>query len=321
MPNANRTCSDEEIITAHKKHGGNRILMARELRIGERQIYKRLRGLQVEGVVLPPSRAAISYNKAVFQVDIKDGVVLIGSDAHYWPDEMTTTQRAFQYFVENYEPRPRAVVMNGDVFDGSRISRHPKIGFLENAPSVKEELEVCERRLTEIEDAVPKGCKLVWPLGNHDLRYESYLAANAPEMRGVSGMHLKDRFPKWQPCWVFWINPETPEWIEIKHRFKGGIHAARNNTVNTATHTITGHLHNMQISRVRNRHGRRWGVDAGTMADIDGEQFIHYTEANNTGWESGFVVLTIKDGRLLKPELVIKWDETHVEFRGQLIEV
>jgi hypothetical protein len=36
-------------------------------------------------------------------------------------------------------------------------------------------------------------------------------------------------------------------------------------------------------------------------------------------WRSGFVVLTFKKGQMLMPELVQKFDEDHVEFRGHLI--
>jgi hypothetical protein len=57
------------------------------------------------------------------------------------------------------------------------------------------------------------------------------------------------------------------------------------------------------------------------MAEPFDDQFIHYTEANPVNWRSGFVVLTIKDGKLLMPEMVQKWDDDHVEFRGQLIRV
>lgn len=311
--------SDEQIREALLKHGGNRRLAATELGLAEKVLYERLRRMSARGDDPVPS--SIINHKTVFTASIPDGVILVGSDPHYWPGEMSTCQRGFLHFVRNYEPRPKAVVLNGDVFDGARISRHPAIGFMEQRPTVADELKVCDERLTEIETAAPKGCLLVWPLGNHDLRYESYLAANVPEMREVEGMHLKDRFPLWHPCWTFWVNPQTEGWLEIKHRFRGGIHASYTNTLHSGVNIITGHLHNMQIRRVRDRRGRRFGVDAGTLADVNSEQFVHYTEANETGWESGFVVVTFKNGRMLQPELVMAWDEDHVEYRGNLIRV
>jgi hypothetical protein len=319
VPNpATQKVSDDQVHEALKKHGGNRRRASYELGVTETKLYERIKRMRERGDFVPTS---ISHHKAIFSTQIRDGVVLVGSDPHYWPGEFTTCQRAFLYFVKNYEPRPKAVVLNGDIFDGSRVSRFNAIGFLENRPTVAQELVICDERLTEIEDAAPKGVPLIWPLGNHDLRYESYLAANTPELRGVEGMALKDRFPRWHACWTFWVNEHTQGWLEVKHRYRGGILAVRQNALNSGINIITGHLHNMQVYRWRNRRGRMWSVDAGTLADTDGEQFVHYTEASETGWESGFCVITFKDGLMMKPELVVKWDENHVEFRGQLIEV
>jgi len=62
-------------------------------------------------------------------------------------------------------------------------------------------------------------------------------------------------------------------------------------------------------------------VDTGTLAEVDGPQFIDYLEMNPTNWRSGFAVLTFEDSELLWPEIVHRWDDDHVEFRGQLINV
>jgi hypothetical protein len=57
------------------------------------------------------------------------------------------------------------------------------------------------------------------------------------------------------------------------------------------------------------------------MAEPFGPQFTDYTEDNARTWRSGFVVLTIRDGRLMQPETVAVVGEDHVDFRGQLIKV
>lgn len=84
---------------------------------------------------------------------------------------------------------------------------------------------------------------------------------------------------------------------------------------------VTGHLHQLKVTPYTDYNGRRYGVDTGTLADLFGPQFVDYTEANPVNWHSGFAVLTFKNGQLLQPELVQKWDEGTIEFRGQLIEV
>jgi hypothetical protein len=56
------------------------------------------------------------------------------------------------------------------------------------------------------------------------------------------------------------------------------------------------------------------------LAEPSGPQF-DYAEENPQNHRSGFAVLTIKDGKLLWPELVHKWDEGKIEFRGEVIDV
>jgi hypothetical protein len=57
------------------------------------------------------------------------------------------------------------------------------------------------------------------------------------------------------------------------------------------------------------------------LADIDGKQFVDYLEDSPVNWRSGFAILTIKDGKLIIPELVQKWSENNIEFRGEVINV
>src|SRR6185437_8032436 len=103
------------------------------------------------------------------QLKLHDGVMLVASDAHYWPGEASTAHRAFVKFCK--ELKPKIVVMNGDVLDGSTISRHAPIGW-ESRPSLIQEIEACADRLGEIVKAA-EGAQYVWPLGNHDARFET----------------------------------------------------------------------------------------------------------------------------------------------------
>jgi hypothetical protein len=85
--------------------------------------------------------------------------------------------------------------------------------------------------------------------------------------------------------------------------------------------TITGHLHSAKVIPFTDYNGTRYGVDAGCIADPDHRAFLDYTEDNPKNWRSAFCILTIVDGNLLIPELAIKWDEDHFQFRGKLIKV
>lgn len=293
--------------------------MARFLGTTERKIHERrrriedARNIELKAGETRTVRQIGDAHPARQTMNLSDGIVIVGSDAHYWPGIISTAHKAFVRFCADL--RPNVVVVNGDVFDGSTVSRWPRIGW-DTKPKVQDELKACEARLTEIEDAAPKA-KKVWTLGNHDARYENFLASKAPEYEGVPGFTLKDRFPLWTPCWSFFVNDSTV----IKHRFKGGIHATHNNTLWAGKTVVTGHLHSLKVTPFTDYSGTRYGVDCGTLADANGEQFVDYLEDNPVNWRSGFIVLTFHKGRLLWPEVVSVVEEGKVEFRGKVISV
>lgn len=274
--------------------------------------------LKVEGDRNPANAARYESlqpreHKPRHHLGIENGVVVVFSDAHFWPGIRTTAFRGMLRVIEALQPK--AVVCNGDAFDGASISRYPRIGW-DSKPKILDELKACESRLLEIEDAA-KRAKLIWPLGNHDARFETRLANVAGEFEGVQGFSLKDHFPAWTPCWSCWPTED----VVIKHRYKGGIHAAHNNTVNAGKSIVTGHLHSLKVTPFSDYSGTRYGVDTGTLAEPDGPQFVDYLEDNPVNWRSGFVVLTFHKGRLLWPEVAHAIGPNLVQFRGEVFAV
>ena len=317
-------CTDDAFIKVWNKHNGEVERVAEDLGCGLRAAYQKRRMVESrKGIVLNAQKSAVAAvirrHKARINLTIRDAVLPIAGDVHIAPGNRTTVQQAYIEVVK--ELKPQFVIMVGDVFDGARISRHPRIGFLEDRPTVKDELKAVGDWLSEVEAAAPKGAVLIWCLGNHDARYESYLAASAPEMEGVTGMHLKDHFPKWLPCWGVHINDGEPSYTVIKHRWHNGIHASYNNVLKSGVSFVTGHLHKLDSRKWTDFRGSRYGVDCGFLADIDDPQFVNYTEDSPKDWMSGFPILTFLKGKLMRPEFVQKWDEHHVEFRGQLRKV
>ena len=245
------------------------------------------------------------------ELQIKAGVVLVASDAHYWPGEPSLMHRALVKFCKNL--KPAAIIFNGDVIDAPTVSRHPAIGW-ETRPKLADEIEAAKDRLHEIVLAAYKAEK-IWNLGNHDLRFETRLASVAPEYAKIHGVHLKDHFPLWRPAWSTFINDQ----VVIKHRFKGGIHATHNNTLWAGKTIVTGHLHSAKVTPFSDYNGTRYGVDGGCIADPNAKAFVDYTEDNPKNWRSAFCVLTFRNGLLLQPELVVPWDDECVQFRGEII--
>ena len=263
-----------------------------------------------------PAVEPIELESPDIHINMKDGVVLVGGDGHYWPGVESTAHRAFVKFAQDMNPK--VVVFNGDALDGANISRHPPIGW-ENLPTVEDELLCVQERLGEIHAAAPRARHL-WPLGNHDARFNTRLAMVASEFRNVQGTRLVHHFPEWEPCWVAFLGGERG--AVVKHRFKGGIHATHSNALWSGRTMVTNHLHSLKVTPFTDYNGTRWGVDAGCLAMPTGPQFT-YQERNPANHRSGFAVLTWKKGELLMPELVSVHDEKKglVNFRGDLIKV
>lgn len=320
------SCTDAQFIALWKEHqSGKKVADALGQQV--RGVMSRRQNIEKRyNIILPvfaPHNPKFNTyevkHKARINIEIEDAVLPIAGDVHVWPGPLTLVQEAYIEMVKRL--KPRYVILIGDVFDGARISRHPRIGFLENRPSVKDELKAVDDYLTKLEKAAPRGAQLIWCLGNHDQRFESYLAQSAPEMEGVDGLRLKDRFPRWRPCWSVVVNEGKPSHTVIKHRWHNGIHALYNNALKSGVNFVTGHLHKLDARKWNDARGIRYGVDTGFMAETDDPQFVNYMEDNPVDWQSGFAVVSYKHGRMLRPEFVQKFDEHHVEFRGELIKI
>jgi hypothetical protein len=243
---AKPACSESEFVRLFEENGNAKT--AKILNIGERAVRRRRENLEIKlkRQIKNPDKARTTRRCEAHPqracLEIQDGTVLIGSDCHYWPGEASTAHRAFVEFCKKM--KPSAVILNGDVMDCASISRFPPIGW-ENQPTLEEEIGAVQRRLREIHDA-SKDAEHVWTLGNHDGRFETRLATVAPEFSMVKGVHLKDHFPDWTPCWSVWINDD----VVVKHRLKGGLHATHNNTLWAGRTIITGHLHSQKVTPV-----------------------------------------------------------------------
>jgi len=315
----NKLPADDEFIREYTTIGAR--AMAKKYDVGERSVHgRRRRVAERQGVVLKGGvggfAVTLNQHPSAIPLHIQNGVVLVASDAHYWPGIVSTAHRAFVKFCQDLDPV--AVIMNGDAYDGARVSRWPDGSWADAAgkPTVIQELMATTDSLEEIRKAAPKA-RHIWPLGNHDARFESRLLQSASEYAGVEGVRLKDHFPEWEPCWAALINNDTV----IKHRLKGGVHATHNNTVTAGRSIVTGHLHSLKVSPYTDYNGTRYGVDTGTLADPYGPQFANYTELNPLNWRSGFAVLTFHKGKLLWPEVVHVTGSSEYEFRGKVYQI
>lgn len=317
MTNPRAQLSEADFIQAYKELGPAELARRQGLRSPRAVQFRRERLEKKYRInILGPGHHAQAPRPPEhphrISLDVPDGHVLVGSDAHIWPGPKTTAMRGFIRFAK--ELKPKAVILNGDVLDFPQISKHDPIGW-EDWPTVQQEIEAAQDVLHEIETAAGKARKL-WTLGNHDARFEKKLAIKAPEYARIAGMHLKDHFGLWEPCWSVWVNSQVP--TVIKHRFRGGDHAPWNNVLKSGTHIVTAHLHSAKVMPFTDYTGTKYGVDDGCLADPQHKAFVNYTEDNPKNWRSGFCVLTFHKGRLQQPQLAIVHDDKHIDFCGRL---
>ena len=202
-------CTDAEFIELWNTHKSptkisKLINVSLSMVNGRRRRIEKRHGIQLQAADSRTARyqhlQTAHLHKSRLSLGIENGTVIVFSDAHFWPGIRTTAFKGLLWAIQTF--KPKAIINNGDAFDGAAISRHPRIGW-DSKPSVIEELKACEMALGEIEDIAGRA-KLVWTMGNHDSRFESRLSANAPEFEGVRGFSLASHFPKWHSCWACW---------------------------------------------------------------------------------------------------------------------
>ena len=325
MGSHNETCTDMEFIQLWEKLQ-SATEIAKHLGIPNRAVHLRRRWIEENHKITLIAKDHRGANYAVnrpksfsplrqVKLGMLDSCVIVFSDAHFIPSQRTTAFKGLLWAIQEF--KPHAVICNGDAFDGASISRHD----ITDQPqtSVIQELKATQGALGEIEEvakAARHNVKLLFTWGNHDIRFGNRLAQHAPQFKEVQGFKLTDHIPDWDFCWAVWPTDN----VIVKHRYKGGIHATHNNTVNAGVSVVTGHLHSLKVTPFSDYNGCRYGVDTGTLAETDGPQFT-YAELNPSNHRSGFAILNFFNGELLWPEIVAKHSEDQIQFRGQVYDV
>jgi hypothetical protein len=264
----------------------------RRRRAVERNLSTTLRGFQDH-----PSEK-LPYDSELIVVD-HPITIMPFFDAHFWPVDIVEPSPAYWIYLQILsELQPDYVVNGGDSFDGAAISRHPPRSYSDlDYPSVQEELQANQQLLGFIE-AEAGDAEFLWTPGNHCYRFEKKLAADAPQFNGVPGFSLPEHFPKWKFAHR-WACDAT---LMIIHKWKGGVHAARNNALNAGISVASGHLHHLYVRPVTFAFNRTvLGIEGGTLADPNGPQFRYVDGPPD--WQMGFPIIYV-DGQDVRAEEV-----------------
>ena len=258
-------------------------------------------------------KMVMSARRDINRLEIEDGVVLVGSDAHYTPGVIPTAHKALCNLAFDLGSRLSSVILNGDILDGGQISRHPRGGW-GNLPNVKQELEAVQERVSEIEGAVAPGVRLMRTYGNHCARFEARLAAQVPEYEGVAGFTLREHLPKWTDSLRIDINED----VVVIHDWHSGLHSGWNDVLKGGCSVVTGHTHELGFKAHKGFKDRiHFGVKTGMLAEDDQPQFDYRKGKPGMNWRSGFAVLTWADGILIQPEFCAVEADGRAWFRGK----
>lgn len=317
--------SEEEFIRLWNELGSPR-RVAECIGVTERNVYERRTSIEKRrGILLPTTgekgvkyagdavQVIMSSRRDVNRLEIDNGIVLIGSDAHYSPGHIPVAHKALCNLLVDLGSAVKAVVLNGDILDGGSISRHPRHRW-KKPPDVKQELDAVIARTTEIEQAVQPGTHLFRTYGNHCARFESRLSAMVPQYEGVAGFTLRDHLPKWMDSDRIDVNDDTV----ILHDWHSGLHSGWNDVLKGGCHTATGHTHELSAKAHRGFKGVHYGIKTGMLADEHQSEFEYRLGKPGMNWQSGFAVLTWVDGILMYPEFCAVRDNERAYFRGKL---
>lgn len=243
----------------------------------------------------PPQAAASEL--FVSLPPIQNGTALAFSDCH-WTTLIQPRSLAHEaLLILARLLQPGFLFCVGDALDMGATSRHPPLMWSDvSKPKVKDELAAGQTHLRDLREAAGNP-ECFWIRGNHDDRFDKYLAAHAAAFEGMGAFTLADWFPDWRMCWRL----DAGDNVSFVHRFYNGVHAGYNNAMKSARTVVSGDTHALEVKPWNNWTRRLWGVQCGMIGDPAWPCF-NYRLAQPGQQQPGFIVLTWKDGELMTPE-------------------
>lgn len=216
--------------------------------------------------------------------------VLVLSDIHAPYHDVPALKAALSY---GRERDIDTIVLNGDVCDFYSVSRWDRDP---DRRRLKWELDLTKNLLDKIRGRFPN-VQIVYKLGNHDERYDLYIAKRADELYGVeevafeSLLHLRD-------YGVECVRDKRiirAGKLSILHGHEffggGGVNVARNARMKANDNVLIGHHHRTQEDLAKRLDGSIYGGwSSGCLCDLS----PLYAPRNQ--WNHGFAFVEIETG-------------------------
>lgn len=235
------------------------------------------------GFKIPKSDARVRRN-----YNLVDGTWGILSDIHIPYHDEEALEIALSHCEEVGVDH---ILLNGDTCDCYNISFHEKDP---EERDLANELYKTREFLAHLRERFPSS-KIVYKIGNHEARWERYLATKAPELIGVQNfeMYYVLDFPKWGVELVESMRKiKAGKNLTIVHGHEvrnSGVYPARSLLQRTHTCAIAGHNHRTSNYNEKTSDGKYISAwTTGCLCDMQPE----YMPINQ--WNHGFAILELK---------------------------
>ena len=228
------------------------------------------------------------------------------SDIHY-PHEDPRCMKLVEAFLKDF--RPDILILNGDIFDMPQISsfrkRRKEIMLSTN---IQDDIDRGREGLERLLDAA--GAKEhLYPMGNHEDRWESYLGNKAPELASLRALTMEELLI---PKGVKYKSYGDGYWLNDSLYIYHGLYVGKNNWTDAerlqiGASSITGHRHHQRVSYFTNRKQTFKNIAQGCLCKLN-PPYLRST----SDWQQGFTYGHIIDDekfRAIEVEIVTG-DET-----------
>lgn len=193
---------------------------------------------------------------------------------------------------EGRKSHPDHVLLNGDTIDCHAISRWEKDP---RQRDFKHELQVTRDFLETVRGMFPRA-RIIYKLGNHEERFESYMFAKAPEMLGVDDFELSSLL-RLDKCGIEVVKEKRPIRLghlnllhghEYRFAMSNPVNAARGLFLRCKAFAMCGHFHQASQHSEKNVEQKQvatWSV--GCLCQLHQD----YAPLNN--WTHGFAFVRV----------------------------
>jgi predicted phosphodiesterase len=246
---------------------------------------------------------------------VKNHRVIVCPDAHH----PFVDKKAWACFLQVCKvAKPDTLVIIGDFADFFAISTHSK--HPSRRVSFSSEIDATNKALDQVAKLGIK--RVVFTEGNHEFRFDRYIADKAPELYGVvpdlAGLFKIHQRPGWE--WYPYRTAMKIGHIYYTHEVgRCGVNAVRQSLTDFGDNLVMGHTHRLGVSYQGTVNGpMKVCLNVGWLGDLDSIDYRHQAIArresqhgfglvdydkNGIGWCSAIPIIdgaAVVDGRIVK---------------------